>query len=69
MGWSIWGIVRAPEHWVYYAYLAWSLLLAAWPISQYVRSPRARPACSPSAVASQARSSTAGMRPWPLETG
>jgi hypothetical protein len=38
MGWSIWGIVRAPEHWVYYAYLAWSLLLAAWPICQYVRS-------------------------------
>jgi len=38
MAWSIWGIVRAPEHWVNYAYLAWSLLLAAWPISQYVRS-------------------------------
>ena len=35
--WSIWSIVRAPEHWVNYAYLAWSLLLAAWPLSQYVR--------------------------------
>ena len=38
LGWSIWGIVRAPEHGVYYAYLAWSLLLAAWPICQYARS-------------------------------
>jgi hypothetical protein len=38
MAWSIWSIARAPEHWVSYAYLTWSLLLAAWPISQYVRS-------------------------------
>jgi hypothetical protein len=36
--WSIWRIVQAPEHWVNYAYLAWSMLLAAWPLSQYVRS-------------------------------
>jgi hypothetical protein len=38
MAWSIWGLVQAPEHWVNYAYLAWSLLLVAWPISQHVRS-------------------------------
>jgi hypothetical protein len=38
MAWSIWGLVQAPEHWVNYAYLAWSLLLVAWPISQYLRS-------------------------------
>jgi hypothetical protein len=38
MAWSSWSIARAPEHWVSYAYLTWSLLLAAWPISQYVRS-------------------------------
>jgi hypothetical protein len=36
--WSIWDTVRAPGHWVNYVQVAWSLLLMAWPISQYVRS-------------------------------
>jgi len=37
--WGIWSVVQAPERWFNYAYLAWALLLAAWPLSQYVRSP------------------------------
>jgi hypothetical protein len=36
--WSIWDTARAPGHWVSYVQVAWSLLLLAWPIGQYVRS-------------------------------
>jgi hypothetical protein len=36
--WSIWTIVRAPEHPVNYLHLAWSLLLVASPISMLLRS-------------------------------
>jgi hypothetical protein len=36
--WGIWNAVRAPELEVNYVRVAWSLLLVAWPISQYARS-------------------------------
>jgi hypothetical protein len=36
--WGIWDAVRAPEHGVNYVQVAWSLMLVAWPISQYVQS-------------------------------
>jgi hypothetical protein len=38
VAWNTGAIVRAPGQWVNYAQMAWSLLLMAWPISQYVRS-------------------------------
>jgi hypothetical protein len=38
MAWGIWDAARAPGDWVNYAQMAWTLLLVAWPISQYVRS-------------------------------
>jgi hypothetical protein len=31
-------LVRDPGHWVNYVLVAWSLVLAAWPVSQYLRS-------------------------------
>lgn len=36
--WSIWEIVQAPGYWVNYVRVAWSLLLTAWIVSQYLRS-------------------------------
>lgn len=36
--WNVWNIVRAPEHPPNYLRLAWSLLLAAYPISMLLRS-------------------------------
>jgi hypothetical protein len=40
--WEIRETVRAPEHWVNYAYVAWALSTAAWLAGQCVRStPRA----------------------------
>ncbi len=36
--WATWITVRAPGHWVNYVQLAWSLLLMAWAVSQYVQS-------------------------------
>jgi hypothetical protein len=38
VAWNTGAIVRAPGQWVNYVQMAWSLLLMAWPISQYVRS-------------------------------
>jgi hypothetical protein len=31
-------LVRDPGHWVNYVLVAWSLVIAAWPVSQYLRS-------------------------------
>ncbi len=36
--WATWVTVRAPVHWVNYLQVAWSLLLVAWTVSQYVQS-------------------------------
>ena len=41
VAWNIRDTVRAPEHWVNYLRVTWSLLLAAWPVSQFGR-PAAR---------------------------
>ena len=38
MVWGIRDAARAPGDWVNYVQVAWSLLLVAWPISQYVGS-------------------------------
>jgi hypothetical protein len=35
--WNTRAMVRAPGQWVNYVQVAWSLLLVAWPISQFVR--------------------------------
>jgi len=37
LGWNTWTIVRAPEHALNYANVAWSVLLVAWPVSMLVR--------------------------------
>lgn len=39
--WEIRETVRAPEHWINYAYVGWALFIAAWLVGQYVR-PTAR---------------------------
>ena len=39
LGWNTWTIVRAPDHGLNYAHLAWSVLLVAWPVSTLVRAP------------------------------
>jgi hypothetical protein len=38
MVWSIWNAARAPGDWVNYVQVAWSLLLVAWPIGQFLGS-------------------------------
>jgi hypothetical protein len=38
MAWSIRDAVRAPGDWMNYLQVAWSLLLVAWPIGQFVGS-------------------------------
>lgn len=37
MAWSVRNTVRVPENWINYVDVAWSLLLVAWSLSQYVR--------------------------------
>ncbi len=38
MVWGIWDAARAPGDWVNYVQVAWSLLLVAWPIGQFLGS-------------------------------
>jgi hypothetical protein len=38
-GWNAWTIVRAPEHALNYANMAWSVLLVAWNVSMLVSAP------------------------------
>jgi hypothetical protein len=38
MAWNTWNLVQSPGQWVNYVSVTWSVLLTAWPISQYVAS-------------------------------